>query len=99
MFAVLTGSRGASRGVAGSDWVVAGSSGARVSASERRINKARASGSGGTIGEALGSGCGTTKTCGGGGAKIMGGASEAVAPDGAARADLRWSQGVGEVSG
>jgi hypothetical protein len=76
MFAVLTGSRGASRGVAGTDWVVAGSSGARVSASERRINKARASGSGGTICEALGSGCGTTKTWAGGGAsKIMGGAS------------------------
>ena len=44
MFAVVTGSRGARRGVtAGTDWVVAGSLGAWVSCSDRLISKAKAS--------------------------------------------------------
>ena len=56
MFVVLRGFA-AERGVAaGMDWVVAGSSGAWVSWSERRISIARASGSAGTTGERPGIG-------------------------------------------
>lgn len=86
MFAVVTGSRGARRGVtAGTDWVVAGSLGAWVSCSDRLISKAKASVSGGTI-----RGPCITGTW----------AREAWGASSKGRVALRgWSHGVGVVSG
>ena len=49
--AVLTGSRGATRGVAGIDWVSAGAPGARVS--KGGLGMSNASGSGGTMSDVL----------------------------------------------
>ena len=88
MFAVLTGLRGERRGVVAVDCVVPGSSGAWVSWSERRISRASASVSGGTISVSLISGDATLTS--GGLTRSSGGMT---------RETLRWSHGVGDISG